>query len=179
MPDVSTGSWVVLVALVAAVGFGLYRGAVDGRFRGTHAIRVAEPRDALGAERVEATAGDVPTASPSVLAGTPWATDLGQRATLLQFSSAFCAPCRTTRHVLADVASHADGVTHIEVDAEGHLDLVRRLGHPPDAHHSGPGPGRPRAHPRQLVPPAATRSRRRSHPCDAHASQIARQVPTE
>ena len=63
-----------------------------------------------------------------MLAGTPWAAELGTRATLLQFSSAFCAPCRTTRHVLADVAARHDGVTHIEVDAEGHLDLVRRLG---------------------------------------------------
>jgi thiol-disulfide isomerase/thioredoxin len=115
---VSTGFWVVVVALVAAVGFGLYRGAVDGRFRGTHRIRTHE-----GAEASTA----VP-APGSALAGTTWASELGERATLLQFSSAFCAPCRTTRHVLADVAGRSDGVTHIEIDAEGHLDLVRRLG---------------------------------------------------
>ena len=54
--------------------------------------------------------------------------DLGGRATLLQFSSAFCAPCRATRVILADVAAATDGVTHVEVDAESHLDLVRRLG---------------------------------------------------
>ncbi|WP_246081534.1 TlpA family protein disulfide reductase [Nocardioides litoris] len=64
----------------------------------------------------------------SVLAGTPWQDDLGERATLLQFSSAFCAPCRTTRVVLADVATQHDGVAHVEVDAEKHLDLVRTLG---------------------------------------------------
>ena len=29
---------------------------------------------------------------------------LGERATLLQFSSAFCAPCRATRQVLSEVA---------------------------------------------------------------------------
>lgn len=52
---------------------------------------------------------------------------LGERATLLQFSSAFCAPCRATRVILADVAAHAEGVAHVEVDAESHLDLVRRL----------------------------------------------------
>jgi thiol-disulfide isomerase/thioredoxin len=115
---VSTGFWVVVVALVAAVGFGLYRGAVAGRFRGTHRIRTHE-----GAEASTA----VP-ATGSALAGTTWASELGERATLLQFSSAFCAPCRTTRHVLADVAGRSDGVTHIEIDAEGHLDLVRRLG---------------------------------------------------
>ena len=52
---------------------------------------------------------------------------LGERATLVQFSSAFCAPCRATRVILADVAQLVDGVTHVEVDAESHLDLVRRL----------------------------------------------------
>ena len=52
---------------------------------------------------------------------------LGERATLGQFSSAFCAPCRATRRVLGEVAGIVPGVTHIEIDAEDHLDLVRRL----------------------------------------------------
>jgi thiol-disulfide isomerase/thioredoxin len=52
----------------------------------------------------------------------------GERATLLQFSSAFCAPCRATRRVLGDIAASTDGVRHVEVDAESHLELVRELG---------------------------------------------------
>ncbi|MFI5569652.1 thioredoxin family protein [Streptomyces sp. NPDC051740] len=52
---------------------------------------------------------------------------LGERATLVQFSSAFCAPCRATRRVLAEVAALVPGVAHVEIDAEAHLDLVRRL----------------------------------------------------
>ena len=52
---------------------------------------------------------------------------LGQRATLVQFSTTFCAPCRATRVILAEVAGMTDGVTHVEIDAESHLDLVRRL----------------------------------------------------
>ena len=52
----------------------------------------------------------------------------GPRATLLQFSSAFCAPCRATRRVLQRVAEVVPGVAHVEVDAELHLDVVRRLG---------------------------------------------------
>ena len=52
---------------------------------------------------------------------------LGERATLLQFSTAFCAPCRATRRVLADVAEVVPGVTHVEIDAEHHLALVREL----------------------------------------------------
>ena len=52
---------------------------------------------------------------------------LGERATLVQFSSAFCQPCRATRRVLADVAGMAPGVRHVEIDAESRLDLVRSL----------------------------------------------------
>jgi thiol-disulfide isomerase/thioredoxin len=51
----------------------------------------------------------------------------GARATLLQFSSAFCAPCRATRRILTEVSAMVDGVAHVEIDAEKHLDLVRRL----------------------------------------------------
>jgi thiol-disulfide isomerase/thioredoxin len=53
---------------------------------------------------------------------------LGERATLVQFSSAFCQPCRATRRVLAEVARMVPGVAHVEVDAESHLEWVRRLG---------------------------------------------------
>ncbi|SOD62996.1 Thiol-disulfide isomerase or thioredoxin [Streptomyces zhaozhouensis] len=53
---------------------------------------------------------------------------LGERATLVQFSTAFCQPCRATRAVLADVAALVPGVLHVEVDAESHLDLVRAVG---------------------------------------------------
>lgn len=54
--------------------------------------------------------------------------ELGERATLVQFSSAFCAPCRATRRVLGEVAAMVPGVTHVEIDAEARLDLVRELG---------------------------------------------------
>ena len=52
---------------------------------------------------------------------------LGRQATLVQFSTAFCAPCRPTRQILAQVAGMVDGVIHVDVDAAARLDLVRRL----------------------------------------------------
>ena len=61
----------------------------------------------------------------------PMLAELGVTAdgpvTLLQFSSAFCAPCRATRVLCADVAARVPGVRHVEVDAESHLDAVRAL----------------------------------------------------
>jgi thiol-disulfide isomerase/thioredoxin len=53
--------------------------------------------------------------------------DLGSAATLVQFSTSFCQPCRATRRILDEVSSMVDGVEHVEIDAESRLDLVRQL----------------------------------------------------
>ena len=64
---------------------------------------------------------------PDQLAVDDIGIELGERATLVQFSSAFCAPCRATRVLLTDIATKVDGVVTVDIDAEEHLDLVRRL----------------------------------------------------
>jgi thiol-disulfide isomerase/thioredoxin len=120
---VSSGAWVVVGAVVLGLAFGLYRLATDGRFRGTHKVRAASPV----VEVRGALAPSLETPWTHVTASIPDAT-LGEKATLLQFSSAFCAPCRATRRTLTEVAAVVPGVEHLEVDAEHHLELVRRLG---------------------------------------------------
>ncbi len=115
----TSGAWIVVAAVVLGVGFGLYRLLTDGRFRGTRDLPVVEVRGA--------PAPSLETAWTHVTAAIPDAR-LGERATLLQFSSAFCAPCRATRRTLSEVAAVVPGVEHLEVDAEHHLELVRRLG---------------------------------------------------
>lgn len=112
VPEVSTGLWVVVIAVGAALIFGAYRAMTDGRLRGTKAVQ--------GVEEAVVPEARVQT--------RPWADQLGERATLVQFSSTFCAPCRTTRQVLAGVAQAVPGVNHVEIDAEQHLELVRELG---------------------------------------------------
>jgi thioredoxin-like negative regulator of GroEL len=110
---VNTGTWVLVAALVLATAFGVFRAVRDGRFTGTHKVKGVAESD---------------TPAPGVLDGTDIEHTLGERATLLQFSSAFCAPCRVARRVLMEVAEIVPGVTHVEIDAEHHLELVRRLG---------------------------------------------------
>jgi thiol-disulfide isomerase/thioredoxin len=114
------GAWVLVLAVLAALAFGGWRLVSDGRFRGTHRLRGVST----------GSTNDAPdsTEPVSVLAGTAYDVRRGERATLLQFSSAFCAPCRATRRILDDVARSVPGVAHVEVDAEQHLDLVRVLG---------------------------------------------------
>lgn len=117
----------LLIAVIAALAFGGYRALTDGRFRGTHRVRDAESSPAPA--QPDAHPVDSPAVTKiSVLADTPWSADLGDKATLLQFSSAFCAPCRATRRILTEVAEVVPGVTHLEIDAEQHLELVRRVG---------------------------------------------------
>ncbi|MEZ5091144.1 TlpA family protein disulfide reductase [Nocardioides sp.] len=128
----TAGQWVLLSCVVLALAIGGYRALSDGRFRGTHRVRgVDEADEAHEADRTaepgRADAADAPTA-PGAIDLAALGEQLGERATLLQFSSAFCAPCRVTRRTLAEVADLVPGVTHVEVDAEHHLDLVRRLG---------------------------------------------------
>ena len=98
------GAVVLGAVLLAATAFGLYRRRTDGRVR---PVTVA-------ADGQHITADDL---------GVP----LGASATLVQFSSAFCQPCRATRQLLGEVAGMVDGVVHVDVDAESQLDLVRRL----------------------------------------------------
>lgn len=97
-----TGLEILVASLIVASLFGIYRAKTDGH---------------------------VKTKSEEHI----WSThncniDLGEKATLLQFSSAFCQPCRTTKLLLADIANTTPGVSHVEVNAEEHLPLVRELG---------------------------------------------------
>ena len=52
---------------------------------------------------------------------------LGQRATLVQFSTEFCTYCGPTRELLAEVAGERPGVAFVEIDAADRMDLTRRL----------------------------------------------------
>ncbi|MEX5707633.1 thioredoxin family protein [Parafrankia sp. FMc6] len=95
-------------------------GAVPGPDSGDH--RPEAPGETAPGETARGGRGGL-TAELAALGHVP-----GEVATLLQFSTAFCAPCRVVRRVLADVAAIVPGVRHVEVDAESHLELVRRLG---------------------------------------------------
>lgn len=112
-----TGIVILGIAVVAALGFGLYRRTTDGGFSAPSAVPTPRPTDEPAAER---------TAWARIVEALP-TVERGERATLVQFSSAFCAPCRATRVVLADIAEREPGVAHVEVDAEQHLALVRAL----------------------------------------------------
>lgn len=150
------GVYLLVGVLVAASAFGLWRARTDGRLVPHAAADGTGSADgAAGSAGDAALGGAVASVGPGVPAddSEPLVVDgrpigetdhsvvpradglgpadlgapLGERATLVQFSSAFCTPCRATRVVLGDVARMLHGVAHVEIDAESHLDLVRRL----------------------------------------------------
>lgn len=101
-----TGVVVLAVVLIGATAIGLLWRRRDGRVRPASDATESLADTTLAGLGVDASAADM---------------------TLVQFSSAFCAPCRATRATLARVAADTPGVAHVEVDAESHLDEVRAL----------------------------------------------------
>ncbi len=134
------GLVVVVAVLIVGLAVGLWRRRTDGRL-----IDVRRPLTGPGQAGAAAGTASAGTGRPMT---TAEATAMNgnqvedgrldpamlQRlgvgaagATLLQFSSAFCAPCRAVRRVSSEVAGLLPGVQHIEVDAESHLAEVRTL----------------------------------------------------
>jgi len=108
---VTAGLIALAAALAVAVAAGFAWQRANGRLRSV---------------RTHGAGARAPVAGP-LMTGAELGEPLGQRATLVQFSTAFCAPCRSTRRILDEVARMTDGVAHVEIDAESHLELVRRL----------------------------------------------------
>jgi thiol-disulfide isomerase/thioredoxin len=108
---VTEGLIALAAALLVATALGMAQRRRAGRFRPASPGTAAKPARAENGVLTEADLG----------------SSLGRQATLVQFSTAFCAPCRPTRQILTQVAGMVDGVAHVEIDAAERLDLARRL----------------------------------------------------
>ena len=93
----------LLVVLAIATAYGLWYQRSRGAIRTVKAV----PGNRLGVD----------------VLGEP----LGSRATMVQFSSAFCTPCKATHALLSQMVLLMEDVKHIHIDAESHLELVRQL----------------------------------------------------
>lgn len=94
----------VIVALVAvATAAGLLWRATTGRVRRAKDVKVVTPAQ-VGA------------------------ASFGSSVTLLQFSTEFCAPCRSTARILGGIAGERPGVAHLDVDLTHRPELASRFG---------------------------------------------------
>ncbi|MGY1830789.1 TlpA family protein disulfide reductase [Geodermatophilus sp. SYSU D01180] len=100
-----TGLAVLAVALVLTAAAAWWLRTRDGRLR----------------TEEEPVGG--PTAVLEGLGVRPGEADL----TVVQFSTAFCGPCRTTRARLQHLQATRPGLAYVHVDAESSLEAVRAL----------------------------------------------------
>jgi thiol-disulfide isomerase/thioredoxin len=115
---VITGLIAVVAVLAAASALGLALRRRQGKFKN---------RGGTASPASPAEAGSRDAGSRDALTAADLGVPLGQRATLVQFSTEFCSNCPQTRRLLGQVAAEHDGVELVEVDAAARLDLVRRL----------------------------------------------------
>jgi thiol:disulfide interchange protein len=107
-------NWIGVVAVIAGLV------AVSTAAGLVWRARQGSRRAVAGGERVDLSELRTPDATVS--------DHLGSRATLVQFSTAFCSACPGTRRVLTAVSAGADGVAYLDVDVTERADLMRRFG---------------------------------------------------
>ena len=90
----------LLILLALATGIGMRLKATQGRFKQKKGLQISSSE--IG-------------------------TSLGERATVVQFSTSFCSSCRAAKVLISDVVSKRSDVKYVEIDAESNLELVRRL----------------------------------------------------
>ncbi|MGY1770515.1 TlpA family protein disulfide reductase [Blastococcus sp. SYSU D00813] len=109
----ATGLVVLAVAVLVTAVAGWWLRARSGAVRPTG----TEGEDGVteaGADQVQVLVG---------LGVRPSEADL----TVVQFSTAFCGPCRATRARLQQLQRTRPGLAYVHVDAESHLEQVRAL----------------------------------------------------
>ena len=127
-----------IVVLIGATAFGLARRRSDGKWRASREQGQVTREQGQATQQGQATRQRLATRQRRItrqrqaqqerlITEADLGHPLGDRATLLQFSSSFCTPCRATRQVLADVARSTEGIAHVEIDVADRADLVRVL----------------------------------------------------
>ncbi|MCP2166103.1 TlpA family protein disulfide reductase [Goodfellowiella coeruleoviolacea] len=121
------GPWVLLAALALAVALGVLLRARDGRIS-TRAAADRDRRedDVSSDSTTPAAARRLPAAVREAIA--PGGAPQAEPVTLVQLSTTFCAPCRHTRVLLADLAARTTGLRHVDLDITNRPEVATDLG---------------------------------------------------
>jgi thioredoxin-like negative regulator of GroEL len=90
---------------------------------------VTASRVSTGEQRTSRERTGTAPASPqtTTLTADELGAPLGERATLVEFSSHFCQPCRATRLLLERAVATSDGVRLVDLDVAQHPVLGERF----------------------------------------------------
>lgn len=100
-----TGLIVIVVATLVTIGFGWYRHSTDGR--------ISDAPSAAAMPRIDPTTLRQP---------------LGEAVTLVEFTSEFCGPCRTTAAILDDISAADPRICFVQLDVAERLELAEEFG---------------------------------------------------
>ena len=94
--------WLPILVLALATGFGFWWRSKQGKFKNAKASGTYISKAELG-------------------------IDLASRVTIVQFSSAFCSPCKATAAIITNLTKEISDVAYIQIKSEERLDLIEKF----------------------------------------------------
>jgi thiol-disulfide isomerase/thioredoxin len=93
--------WLPIGVLVLASAFGFYWRSQQGKLKTPSKIHNFVSKDEIG-------------------------IDLAERVTIVQFSSAFCSPCKATAQIISTLIKDMDDVKFVQIKSEENLQMVEK-----------------------------------------------------
>jgi thiol-disulfide isomerase/thioredoxin len=93
--------WLPILVLLLTSAFGIYWRKNQGKMKQTTQLHNFVSQDEIGVA-------------------------LGSRVTIMQFSSAFCSPCKATAAIITNLVKDMDDVRFVQIKSEENLKLVEK-----------------------------------------------------
>ena len=114
--------WLPIGILALATIFGLYWRSQQGKLKAPSSVLNSITNEELG---------KIIRSKSSFMVNADLADkrqmQLGKNVTLLQFSTAFCSPCKATAQIISHLVDGMDDVVYIQVASEENLKLVEKF----------------------------------------------------
>ena len=94
--------WIPILVLLVASAFGFWWRQNQGRMKSARGPHNFISKSEIGVE-------------------------LGSRVTIVQFSSAFCSPCKATAAIIQNLVKDMDDVVYVQIQSEQNIPLIEKF----------------------------------------------------
>ena len=94
--------WIPILVLLVASAFGFWWKQNQGRMKGAKGPHNFITKNEIG-------------------------IDLGERVTIVQFSSSFCSPCKATAAIIGNLIKEMKDVAYVQIQSEQNLALIEKF----------------------------------------------------